>query len=84
MDLRESDDTPTVILPTVGRGDADGIRSFAACHGFLILDTMRPMSNDLAGRLAPLTALDERGAAVTLGHLWRTSPVVLAFVRHFG
>jgi hypothetical protein len=45
---------------------------------------MAGMGNQLAARLAPLTALDERGASVTLGGLWRSRPVVLAFVRHFG
>jgi hypothetical protein len=45
---------------------------------------MRHMSNALAGRLASLTALDERGAAVIIGRFWETHPVVLAFVRHFG
>ena len=50
----------------------------------LRLGTMRDMSNGLAGRLAPLAALDERGTAVTLGSFWETKPVVLGFVRHFG
>lgn len=45
---------------------------------------MAGMSNALAARLAPLPALDERGASVTLGRLWDAGPVVLAFVRHFG
>ena len=45
---------------------------------------MTGMGNQLADRLAPLTVLDERGAAVTLGGLWASRPVVLAFVRHFG
>ncbi|HXJ82912.1 MAG TPA: hypothetical protein VMS64_30010 [Candidatus Methylomirabilis sp.] len=42
------------------------------------------MSNALEGRLAPLTGLDERGTSVTLGNFWKSRPVVLAFVRHFG
>ena len=37
-----------------------------------------------AVRLAPLTALDERGSSVTLGTFWREHPAVLGFVRHFG
>ncbi len=45
---------------------------------------MTGMGNGLAARLAPLTALDERGAGVTLGRFWEARPVVLAFVRHFG
>ena len=45
---------------------------------------MAGMGNRLAVRLAPLTALDERGATVTLGGFWKSRPVVLAFVRHFG
>jgi hypothetical protein len=45
---------------------------------------MVAMSNALATRLAPLAVLDERGASVTLGDFWRSRPVVLAFVRHFG
>lgn len=45
---------------------------------------MAGMSNALAARLAPLAALDERGASVTLGRFWDAKPVVLAFVRHFG
>ena len=49
-----------------------------------ILVTMLDMSNGVAGRLAPLPVLDERGASVTLGSFWETGPVVLGFVRHFG
>ena len=46
---------------------------------------MRCMSNAaLAARLAPLTVLDERAGAVTLGRFWDRQPVVLGFVRHFG
>ena len=45
---------------------------------------MLGMGNDFARRLAPLTALDERGGAVVLGPFWDTRPVVLSFVRHFG
>ena len=37
-----------------------------------------------ADDLAKLTVLDEGGAAVVLGTLWRDRPAVLAFVRHFG
>lgn len=49
-----------------------------------ILVSMVAMGNDFARRLAPLTALDERGGAVPLGPFWDTKPVVLSFVRHFG
>ena len=45
---------------------------------------MADMGNALASRLAPLTALDERGAPVTLGDFWMSQPVVVGFVRHFG
>ena len=45
---------------------------------------MRGMSNALAGKLAPLGVLDERGATVTLGGFWATEPAVLGLVRHFG
>ena len=45
---------------------------------------MLGMGNDVSRRLAPLTALDERGGAVLLGPFWDTKPVVLSFVRHFG
>jgi len=45
---------------------------------------MAGMGNALAARLAPLTALDERGGAVTLGPFWEATPVGLGFVRHFG
>jgi hypothetical protein len=45
---------------------------------------MPSMGNALPSRLAPLTALDERGASVILGDFWRSRFVVLAFVRHFG
>jgi hypothetical protein len=55
-----------------------------ACRTALILVSMAGVSNALAARLAPLTALDEHGASVTLGRLWDAKPVVLAFVRHFG
>src|SRR5262249_45982224 len=58
--------------------------SAKACQEIIILDTIHHMSNALASRLAPLAALDERGEAVTLGRHWSASPVVLAFVRHFG
>jgi hypothetical protein len=37
-----------------------------------------------ADDLARLAVLDERGAEVVLGTLWRDRPAVLAFVRHFG
>ena len=37
-----------------------------------------------AGQLATMTVLDEGGAAVALGTLWRDRPAVLVFVRHFG
>lgn len=37
-----------------------------------------------ADDLARLNVLDERGAEVALGSLWRERPVVLVFVRHFG
>ena len=45
---------------------------------------MSGMSNALGAALTPLTVLDERGAAVALGSHWKSRPVVLAFVRHFG
>ena len=45
---------------------------------------MAGMGNQLATRLAPLTALDERGVSVTLGDFWKSRQAVLAFVRHFG
>ena len=54
------------------------------CRATLILVTMAGMGNALAARLAPHPALDERGAAVTLGRFWEAKPVVLGFVRHFG
>ena len=31
-----------------------------------------------------MTVLDETGATVVLGGLWKDRPAVLAFVRHFG
>jgi hypothetical protein len=37
-----------------------------------------------ADALAPLTVLDEHGATVRLGDLWRDRTAVLVFVRHFG
>jgi hypothetical protein len=37
-----------------------------------------------AEALVALTVLDEHGAPVALGGLWRERPAVLAFVRHFG
>ena len=37
-----------------------------------------------ADPLATMTVLDEGGASVALGTLWRDRPAVLAFVRHFG
>lgn len=37
-----------------------------------------------AADLAPMTVLDEKGAKVPLGTLWRDKTAVLAFVRHFG
>jgi hypothetical protein len=37
-------------------------------------------ADDLAG----MTVLDETGAEVVLGTLWRDRPAVLAFLRHFG
>lgn len=42
------------------------------------------MAHTLAHDLAPLTALDEQGNAVTLGSFWAIRPAVLIFVRHFG
>jgi hypothetical protein len=42
------------------------------------------MTNDLAGRLAPLEVLDPRGRSVRLDGLWRDRTAVVAFVRHFG
>jgi len=37
-----------------------------------------------AGDLAKMTVLDDRGAKVELGTLWRDKTAVLVFVRHFG
>jgi hypothetical protein len=37
-----------------------------------------------ADDLAKLEVLDERGARVELGTLWRDRTAVLVFVRHFG
>ena len=37
-----------------------------------------------ADDLATMTVLDDKGAKVELGTLWRDKPVVLVFVRHFG
>lgn len=37
-----------------------------------------------ADDLAKLTVLDEHGASVELGSLWRDRAAVLVFVRHFG
>jgi hypothetical protein len=37
-----------------------------------------------ADDLATMTVLDESGASVELGTLWRDKPAVLVFVRHFG
>ena len=37
-----------------------------------------------ADDLAAMSVLDEAGAAVVLGSLWRDRPAVLVFVRHFG
>ena len=34
--------------------------------------------------LANASVLDEQGAAVRLGDLWKDRTVVLVFVRHFG
>jgi hypothetical protein len=34
--------------------------------------------------LATMTVLDEAGATVELGTLWRDRPAVLVFIRHFG
>ena len=45
---------------------------------------MPGMSKPLAARLAPLTVLDERGAAAVLGSAWAHGPAVVGFVRHFG
>jgi hypothetical protein len=50
----------------------------------IISDKIRAMSDSLATRLAPRTALDERGAQVTLGSFWKDRPAILGFVRHFG
>jgi hypothetical protein len=60
------------------------MRDMRDCRANPILVTMADMGNALASVLAPLAALDERGAPVALGDLWRSRPVVLAFVRHFG
>ena len=37
-----------------------------------------------ADDLAKMTVLDETGAVVELGTLWKSKPAVLVFVRHFG
>jgi hypothetical protein len=37
-----------------------------------------------ADDLAKMTVLDEQGAAVELGSLWRDKTAVLVFTRHFG
>ena len=39
---------------------------------------------DRADDLATLTVLDEQGATVELGSLWRDRAAVLVFIRHFG
>ena len=39
---------------------------------------------DRADDLANLTVLDEQGAKIALGTLWRERPAVLVFLRHFG
>jgi hypothetical protein len=50
----------------------------------IISDKIRAVSDSLATRLAPMTALDERGAQVKLGSFWMDRPAVVGFVRHFG
>jgi hypothetical protein len=50
----------------------------------IISDKIRAMSDSFATRLAPTTALDERGAQVRLGSFWMDRPAVVGFVRHFG
>ena len=50
----------------------------------MISDTMGGMTDTVAARLAPLTALDEKRARVALGTFWQERPAVLGFVRHFG
>lgn len=42
------------------------------------------MSLTRADDLAKLTVLDESGAAVELGSLWRERTAIIVFVRHFG
>lgn len=37
-----------------------------------------------ADDLATMTVLDEHGAPIEVGTLWRDRPAVLAFIRHFG
>nr|HEX4316421.1 hypothetical protein [Kofleriaceae bacterium] len=37
-----------------------------------------------ADDLAALTVLDEHGASIALGTLWKDKTAVLVFVRHFG
>lgn len=39
---------------------------------------------DRADDLASMTVLDEQGAVVTVGTLWRDRTAILVFVRHFG
>jgi len=63
---------------------------FQCCHRFSGQKAGRStcyhegMGEDLADRLASLTALDEHGVPVTLGRFWASQPAVLAFIRHFG
>ncbi len=37
-----------------------------------------------ATALGEMTVLDEHGASVVLGTLWRERPAIVALVRHFG
>ena len=41
-------------------------------------------TDDLARRLADITALDLEGESTRLGSFWEDRPTVLVFVRHFG
>ena len=42
------------------------------------------MSYAVVARLKEMEVLDEYGAPVRLGNLWRDRTAVLVFVRHFG
>jgi hypothetical protein len=64
----------------VTEGGATGPRRAGQGRAGLLHDGMHAV----ASALGSMTVLDEHGAAVPLGPLWRDRPVVLLFVRHFG